>query len=369
MKSTAVVLVANQNAAVCGHIGDSRLYHFRASHIAHQTQDHSVPGALAASGDIGLQQIRFHEDRNRLLRSLGGESESSPTIETRNLTQGDAFLLCSDGFWEYVNELEMEVDCAKASTPAEWMSFMTARLLQRAQPENDNYTGMGVFFQSPSAPPPFLPPPRTKARPIRKNANYLSIAAIVLLSFSLLVFVGLAIGAKLHWSPLGSGKKTPVGNASVSPNANAGAGPSPIGVPLTDSHSPKANTGGGPSQTSATELVPLASEADDLQLEFEIENADPERTINLQPEIYKVRTSSAFDPKAISVTGAGKNRTCLFVEGDFERVFAAGSTFSKLSLICKKKVDANIRPDAEQFRPGKTPKQCAAAKSPPGARP
>ena len=341
MKSTAVVLLANQTAAVCGHVGDSRLYHFQASHIAYQTQDHSVPGALAASGDIGSQQIRFHEDRNRLLRSLGGDNENGPTIETRNLCQRDSFLLCSDGFWEYVNELEMEVDCAKSSTPAEWMSFMTARLLQRAQAENDNYTGIGVFFQSPSAPPPSLPPPRTKAKPVHKRADQITIAAIILLAFSLLVFVGVTIWAKSHAVRGIVERHLPVAGGPSSPKDNPRTEPSPAITPPA--------------------VAPQEPSELDPQVEIEIRNARPGGRIRIKAGLYTVHASHIPAPIALSVKGDGAKITCLVVEGDFARVFAAESTFSKLTVISESALDTHMMgDDAAQFRPDQAPMRCVA---------
>jgi len=157
MRSTIVMLLAGEREAISGHLGDSRLYQFQAGRVAYQTRDHSVPGALAASGAIGAGDIRFHEDRSRLLRSLGNDSPLKPAIETRTLCQGDTFLLCTDGFWEYISEIEMEVDYAKAQGPADWLRFMSARLLTRAKPDHDNYTAVGVCFQSPNAPDPPMP--------------------------------------------------------------------------------------------------------------------------------------------------------------------------------------------------------------------
>jgi serine/threonine protein phosphatase PrpC len=61
-----------------------RLYQFQAGRIAYQTRDHSVLGALAASGSIRDEEIRFHEDRSRLLRSLGNDGAVSASIEKRS---------------------------------------------------------------------------------------------------------------------------------------------------------------------------------------------------------------------------------------------------------------------------------------------
>jgi len=188
MRSTIIVLLANDMTAVCGHLGDSRLYQFHEAAVRFQTVDHSVPGALAAGGSIEYNAIRFHEDRNRVLRSLGNEGEINPVIVERALCQGDAFLLCTDGFWEYVTELEMEADSVKTSTPEEWLRFMASRLLSRAKPDNDNWTAMAVFFRSVAAPVTETRKPGSALTLTEK----LSWAAIASLTATLVLFLGVA---------------------------------------------------------------------------------------------------------------------------------------------------------------------------------
>lgn len=146
MQTTAVVLLTYDNQALWGHVGDTRLYYFHKGCIQRQTSDHSVPQLLAKAGEIKITDIRFHEDRNRLLRSIGSEGLVRPYIEktTTPLYSGDAFLLCTDGFWEYVFENEMEDDLAKVSTAEEWLFAMEQRLLARAPERNDNYTATAI---------------------------------------------------------------------------------------------------------------------------------------------------------------------------------------------------------------------------------
>jgi PPM family protein phosphatase len=149
MRTTLVILASDGAMALWAHVGDSRLYHFRGGELASQTEDHSVPQALAKAGEISPAEIRHHEDRNRLLRTLGADEEPRPTVLPGPvpLARSDAFLLCTDGFWEYVTEQEMEVDLHKAATPEEWLDFMVGRLMARAEPDNDNYTAMAVLVQ------------------------------------------------------------------------------------------------------------------------------------------------------------------------------------------------------------------------------
>lgn len=146
MKTTAVVLTLEPGKAVWAHVGDSRLYHFENGALAFQTRDHSVAQIGVMLGEITVDQIRFHEDRSRVLRALGQDEELNVEVREQPLAPGrHAFLLCSDGFWEYVLEPEMEQALAEASGPEDWLARMRARLQERVPPDNDNNTAAAVW--------------------------------------------------------------------------------------------------------------------------------------------------------------------------------------------------------------------------------
>jgi serine/threonine protein phosphatase PrpC len=147
-RTTAVALATDGERALWGHVGDSRLYHLRGGRVASQTADHSVPQALVQAGLLDPSGIRAHPDRNRLLRCLGGEGPWEPGLAPApiELTDGDAFLLCTDGFWELVTEAEMEEALEGAADPSAWLRRLEALLLERARGEFDNYSATGVFF-------------------------------------------------------------------------------------------------------------------------------------------------------------------------------------------------------------------------------
>lgn len=107
IKTTMVVLLITDKIAQWGHIGDSRLYHFRDGKQLSRTIDHSVPQMLAISGQIKEKEIRHHPDRSVLLRAMGAEWDTPAyEIAQRHMRtiKGDTFLLCSDGFWEWIEE-------------------------------------------------------------------------------------------------------------------------------------------------------------------------------------------------------------------------------------------------------------------------
>ncbi len=146
MKTTLVFLVLEGNRARWTHVGDSRLYHFQNGKLAFQTMDHSVSQMAVLMGDITLRQIRFHEDRNRVLRALGGDNAKPDLSPVLTLSGGqDAFLLCTDGFWEYVYEEEMEQTLAQSRNPKDWLQRMERILRSRIPADNDNYTAAALF--------------------------------------------------------------------------------------------------------------------------------------------------------------------------------------------------------------------------------
>jgi serine/threonine protein phosphatase PrpC len=138
MRSTGVVLCIEKNRARWAHVGDSRLYAFAGTAIVAQTKDHSVPQALVDAGELAAEQLRFHEDRNRLVRSLGSDGPCRPTAG--ELANGEGFLLASDGFWEGVLEAAMLAAWTSTTTAAGWLEQMAAGLAEPA----DNYTALAI---------------------------------------------------------------------------------------------------------------------------------------------------------------------------------------------------------------------------------
>ena len=148
MKTTAVAMYIDGNKVQWGHVGDSRLYAFAKNKVKLRTLDHSVPQMLVFAREIKEKQIRNHPDRNRLLRVMGIEWEK-PMYELAEQTQLEkyqAFLLCSDGFWELIDEKQMCKLLKNSSTVEEWMQAMVEVIKQNGIGKNmDNYTAIALW--------------------------------------------------------------------------------------------------------------------------------------------------------------------------------------------------------------------------------
>ncbi len=148
IKTTMVMLLITEKVAQWGHIGDSRLYHFRDGKQLSRTLDHSVPQMLVISGQIKEKEIRHHQDRSVLLRAMGAEwNAPAYEISQRGLKtiKGDTFLLCSDGFWEWIEEKTILKILKKNMSAYDSLREMTAEVKANGKGKDmDNYSAILV---------------------------------------------------------------------------------------------------------------------------------------------------------------------------------------------------------------------------------
>lgn len=147
LKSTVVVLAIEQGKAVWANVGDSRLYYYHDMELCSCTNDHSVAYKKYKAGEITRNQIRTDEDQSCLLRAVGGKDHNEPEIYDKGVTleAGDAFMLCSDGVWEYLQDGEILIDLHKAHNAREWAELLLLRIMQRIDGKNDNLTILTIM--------------------------------------------------------------------------------------------------------------------------------------------------------------------------------------------------------------------------------
>lgn len=149
MKTTAVALYISKNRAIWGHIGDTRLYHFYNGNLTDFTEDHSLAQLAIKMGDLhSRSDIPQFEGRSKLFRAIG-DNEVNPEIHTPiELAPGDhAFLLCSDGLWERLQEDEIMLDLHKATSPEEWVFLLRCRGMLRKSTDVDNNTAIAIWIK------------------------------------------------------------------------------------------------------------------------------------------------------------------------------------------------------------------------------
>jgi len=97
MGSTLVAAHFTEGNLDIAHVGDSRLYLWRQGQLTQLTEDHSLVYELFKLGKITQKEMLEHQMRNVITRAIGANSSVEPTLGHIDITNGDIYLICSDG--------------------------------------------------------------------------------------------------------------------------------------------------------------------------------------------------------------------------------------------------------------------------------
>jgi serine/threonine protein phosphatase PrpC len=150
MRTTGVALSIANHRFAWGHVGDSRLYFFHKNKLKRRTIDHSVVQMLVIAGDISEADVARHPDRNKLLRTVGDlwEKPGYEISKEYRLSKSDSFLLCTDGFWEHIEESDILASLVNSAGADEWLGNMLS-LVERngAGAKMDDCTAITVMMR------------------------------------------------------------------------------------------------------------------------------------------------------------------------------------------------------------------------------
>ncbi len=151
MAATIVALLIDSDACTAkwAHVGDSRLYRFHRGRLIERTRDHSLVQQLA---DAGLPFDGVNP--SLLLQALGMSGEVRPQVSsTMPIVDGDAFLLCTDGFWQALPDEVIGYCLRMAHTVDDWVTLLVEAARQRFEiaERADNYSALAVWVGSPES--------------------------------------------------------------------------------------------------------------------------------------------------------------------------------------------------------------------------
>lgn len=147
MKTTLALLWMQNGNALVGTAGDTRIYQFRAGRIKFQSVDHTLAQLDVIAGDEDAGDVRKNPDRNKLIRVVGMKEGFKVDISELQYQPGDAFLLCSDGFWENILEDDMLRTLSQSKNAMDWLKAMRRILEPRLNKDSDNNSAIAVVVR------------------------------------------------------------------------------------------------------------------------------------------------------------------------------------------------------------------------------
>ena len=116
MATTVAALLVGRGQPCIAHVGDSRVYLWRAGKLRQITEDHSWVGEQIRAGVLSESDARRHPWRNVVTRALSGGEDPDVDIAAIEVQQGDRLLLCSDGLSGVVAPERLETIISESPT-------------------------------------------------------------------------------------------------------------------------------------------------------------------------------------------------------------------------------------------------------------
>lgn len=134
MGATCVAAVLHERMLYAANVGDSRVYVLHAGHLRQITRDHSLVAQMVERGELSAAEMRTHEMRNLIYRSLGfGDVEVD--VFSEPVQAGDSVILCTDGLCGVVPDEELQA-IVEQYGPEESVQHLIARANDAGGPDN-----------------------------------------------------------------------------------------------------------------------------------------------------------------------------------------------------------------------------------------
>jgi serine/threonine protein phosphatase PrpC len=132
MGTTVVAALFFDNRITIAHVGDSRMYRQRSDKLEQVTMDHSLLQELVDRGFYSAEEAQRAANKNYVTRALGVEPNVDVEIQESAVQKGDAYILCSDGLSDMVEDEDIHLTI---NTFSDNLDTVAKQLIQLA---NDN---------------------------------------------------------------------------------------------------------------------------------------------------------------------------------------------------------------------------------------
>ena len=180
MHTSLLIVISNYNSILYGNVGNTRFYHIRGGYIVSQSKDDTIAQLLVDEEALNVSDMRFHRQRNDLLQAIGDFGKIKPNIikSPVELMEKDIFCLTTVGFWENIDEHDMENDLSRFEDKKQWLNSLEKRILASLRDNIENYTIAQVEVQAVASPEPME---KDRSKIIKKILLIIMIVVVIIL--------------------------------------------------------------------------------------------------------------------------------------------------------------------------------------------
>lgn len=143
MGATAAVLVIWDGQTYIGHVGDCRVYGYRAQKVTQVTRDQTLVERMVQLGKLTPEEALVHPARNEIAQAVGRQPIIEPAAYQWKLAPGDWLIVACDGLHAHVDS-QLLTSTIRESPPSG--GFLAHRLVDLANQGggSDNCTVVAV---------------------------------------------------------------------------------------------------------------------------------------------------------------------------------------------------------------------------------
>ncbi|MFB3817363.1 MAG: Stp1/IreP family PP2C-type Ser/Thr phosphatase [Candidatus Methylomirabilales bacterium] len=136
MGTTLVAALCRDETVTLAHVGDSRIYRVRGDAIQQMSRDHSLVQEQVDEGLLTAVEAQDSALRHLITRALGIRGSVEADVTEAGAEPGDAWLLCSDGLSDLVEDEEMLAAVRAHADPDEACRALVERANYRGGDDN-----------------------------------------------------------------------------------------------------------------------------------------------------------------------------------------------------------------------------------------
>ena len=136
MGTTVATIFLDHNYLIGAHVGDSRIYRFRANNLEQLTIDHTWIGEFSGDDDLEINGAFDNIKSNVITRAVGIEANVKIDVLIDAVEPGDRYLVCSDGLTGPVPDSDLIEILKKHNSNKDAVHQLIKLANQRGGPDN-----------------------------------------------------------------------------------------------------------------------------------------------------------------------------------------------------------------------------------------